>query len=96
MRLDSPNPDPRFKVPASLQPIIAAVRDEIEKHLEGASIAGQQRVHKLRTPVPVTVTGQLFYDAAHVKGDGSIENRGDKGCHSPTLWELHPLTAISF
>ncbi len=94
--VEVPNPDPRFKVPASLQPMVAAVRNEIEKHLEGASLTGQRRVHRLKTPVHVTVTGQLFYDAAHVKGDGSIESRGDQGCHSPTLWELHPLTAISF
>ena len=94
--VEVPNPDPRFKVPAGLQPIVAAVRDEIDKHLEGASLTGQRRVRKLTTPVHVTVTGQLFYDAAHVKGDGSIENRGDQGCHSPTLWELHPVTAISF
>jgi hypothetical protein len=94
--VEAPNPDPRFKVPADLQPIVAAVRDEIDKHLEGASITGHRRVYKLRTPVHVIVTGQLFYDAAHVKADGSIESRGDEGCHSPTLWELHPVTDISF
>jgi len=94
--VEVPNPDPRFKVLASLQPIVAAVRDEIDKHLEGASVTGRRRVYKLKTPVHVTVTGQLFYDAAHVKADGSIEARGDEGCHSPTLWELHPVTDISF
>ncbi len=34
--VEVPNPDPRFKVPAGLQPIVAAVRGEIEKHLEPA------------------------------------------------------------
>jgi hypothetical protein len=94
--VEAPNPDPRFGVPADLQPIVAAVRDEIDRHLEGASVTGWRRVYKLKTPVYVTVTGQLFYDAAHVKADGSIESRGDEGCHSPTLWELHPVTEISF
>jgi hypothetical protein len=92
----APNPDPRFKVPASLQPIVAAVRDEIEEHLEGASMTGQRWVYKLKNPIYVTVTGQLFYDTAHVKADASIEARGHIGCHSPTLWELHPVTDISF
>ena len=94
--VEAPNPDPRFGVPPSLQPVVAAVREEIDEHLEGANITGQHRVHKLKSPVHVAVTGQLFYDAAHVKADGSIEARGDQGCHSPTLWELHPLTAIGF
>jgi hypothetical protein len=94
--VEVPNPDPRFKVPTDLRPIVAAVRDEIDRHLEGASVTGKRRVYKLKTPVHVTVTGQLFYDAAHVKADGSIENRGDEGCHSPTLWEIHPVTDIDF
>jgi hypothetical protein len=94
--VEAPNPDPRFGVPPDLQPIMAAVRDELGKHLEGASVTGRRRVYKLKTPVHVTVTGQLFYDAAHAKADGSIESRGDQGCHSPTPWELHPVTDISF
>jgi len=94
--VEVPNPDPRFKVPADLRPIVAAVRNKIDRHLGSMIVTGQLGVHKLKTPVHVTVTGQLFYDATHAKADGSIEARGDEGCHSPTLWELHPVTDISF
>ena len=94
--VEVPNPDPTFRLPANLQPIVAAVRGDIDQHLEGASISGQRRVHKLKTPVHVTVTGQLFYDAGHVKADGSIESRRDQRCHSRTPWELHLVTDISF
>ena len=43
-------------------------------------------------PVLVKITGQLFYDDAHV-GDAP---RGKKGMKAATLWELHPVTTISF
>lgn len=52
------------------------------------SAAGSVIAH----PVKVTVTGALFYDDSHV-GDAP---RGKRGMHAGTLFEIHPVTAISF
>jgi hypothetical protein len=45
----------------------------------------------MENAVCVSVTGQLFYDDAHLQG----ELRGKKGMSSHTLWELHPITAFT-
>jgi hypothetical protein len=44
----------------------------------------------MRRPPFVAVTGQLFYDDAHV-GDPP---RGKKGCSAETLWGVHPITNL--
>jgi hypothetical protein len=46
----------------------------------------------MKHEVYVFVTGQLFYDDAHV-GD---RPRGKKGMKAATLWEIHPIEAMSF
>jgi hypothetical protein len=46
--------------------------------------------------VYVQVTGQLFFDDAHLKSDGTPEPRGKRGMKSNTLWELHPVVAFQF
>jgi len=53
-------------------------------------------VHVMTHPVYVTVTGALFYDDAHVYEANGGTGRGKKGLESKTLWELHPVTKISF
>ncbi len=40
----------------------------------------------------VSVTGQLFFDAAHLHG----KPRGKRGMHSYTDWELHPVIKMKF
>ena len=89
--VEVPNPDPKVTASADLQPKFAAVRDLIKtKMLAGKdpSVGGSVLQH----PVYVTVSGILFYDDSHV-GDPP---RGKKGMHAATLWELHPVTAITF
>ena len=89
--VEVPNPGPKFTASADLQPKFAAVRDLIKtKMLAGKdpSVGGSVLQH----PVYVTVSGILFYDDSHV-GDPP---RGKKGMHAATLWELHPVTAITF
>ena len=89
--VEVPNPDPKFKASADLQPKFAAVRDLIKtKMLAGKnpSVSGSVMQH----PVFVTVTGILFFDDSHV-GD---QPRGKKGMKAATLWELHPVTEIAF
>lgn len=48
--------------------------------------------NKMTHPVYVTITGQLFFDATHLKG----KPRGKRGMHSYTCWELHPVTSMAF
>jgi hypothetical protein len=47
-------------------------------------------------PVFVRVSGQLFFDDAHLLKDGGSQARGKRGLRTNTLWELHPVYAISF
>ncbi|MCX6626868.1 MAG: hypothetical protein NTW28_04460 [Candidatus Solibacter sp.] len=89
--VEVPNPDPKFTASTDLRPKFAAVREFIKaKMLAGKdpSTAGSVMTH----PVPVTVTGILFYDDSHV----GTPPRGKKGMKAATLWELHPVTAIAF
>ena len=87
--VEAPRPD---LVPsADLQQKVTALRDYIKtKIMRGAepSNNGSVMIHS----VCVRVTGQLFYDDAHVGKGGKVELRGKKGMHSQTLWELHPIT----
>jgi hypothetical protein len=46
----------------------------------------------MQHPTFVAVTGQLFYDDAHV----GEHPRGKKGCKAETLWEIHPITSLKF
>jgi hypothetical protein len=50
------------------------------------------RGNKLDHAVYVTIKGQLFFDAPHVKG----EPRGKRDMKSYTPWELHPVYSIRF
>ena len=68
----------------------SAVRSFIKKTLLKGKDPGSATV--LKKPVYVTVTGQLFYDDAHV----GTPPRGKKGMHAVSLWELHPVTDIQY
>jgi hypothetical protein len=87
--VEAPKPD--FVDSADLKQALSTLRDFIKtKILKGnePSTSGSVMVH----PVCVRVTGQLFYDDAHLGKNGVKELRGKKGMHSKTLWELHPIT----
>lgn len=63
------------------------IRDELLKGKEPGTHG-----NKMQHEVYVTVTGQLFFDAPHLKGNP----RGKRGMKSYTPWELHPVIAIRF
>ncbi len=89
--VEVPNPDPDFVATEALRPRFQAARDFIKGHLlqdKDPSPRGSLLAH----PAFVEVTGQLFYDDAHV----GEPPRGKKGCQAGTLWELHPVTNIRF
>jgi hypothetical protein len=86
-------PKPEFVDNAELKQNLSAVRDFIRSTIlkgKEPSTTASVMVH----PVCVRVTGQLFYDDAHLGVSGEHELRGKKGMHSNTLWELHPITAF--
>lgn len=88
--IEVPRGEPAFVTDASLRTTVAQVRQTIRKEfLRGKEPSSTGSV--LKQPVYVQVTGQLFYDDAHV-GDPP---RGKKGMHAATLWELHPVAAIA-
>jgi hypothetical protein len=89
--VEVPKDDPAFVASALLREHAKTVREFIRSKL----LKGQEpspRGSVMQHPPFVEVTGQLFYDDAHV-GD---QPRGKKGCKAATLWELHPVTAITF
>lgn len=68
-----------------------AVRQFIrEKILKGKEPG--TKGNKLDHPVHVTIKGQLFFDAPHLKG----APRGKRGMKSYTPWEIHPVYSIKF
>jgi hypothetical protein len=87
--IEAPKPD--FIDDTDLKQRSSTIRDYIKtKMLQNnePSPRGSVMIH----PVCVRVSGQLFYDDAHVKANGGKELRGKKGMLSHTIWELHPLT----
>lgn len=68
-----------------------AVREFVRtKLLNGKEPVGSGNV--MQHQVFVRVTGQLFFDDAHV-GD---QPRGKRGMKAATLWEIHPITSLEF
>jgi hypothetical protein len=45
-------------------------------------------------PIPIEVEGSLFFDMSHANG----QEPGPPTLHPdmPTIWELHPITKITF
>ena len=88
--VEAPCSEERFVKDKELRAKCKVVRDFIrEKFLKGKEPgAGNVMDHKMY----VEITGQLFFDAPHLKGNP----RGKKGMKSYTCWEIHPVTAIRF
>jgi hypothetical protein len=68
-----------------------AVRQFIKEKILNGKEPGP-RGNRLDHPVYVTIKGQLFFDAPHLKG----APRGERDMKSYTPWELHPLYSIRF
>jgi hypothetical protein len=89
MVVEAPKPD--FVDDADLKQRTDTVRNYIKTKMlrdKEPSTRGSVMIHA----VCVRVSGQLFYDDAHLKANGEKELRGKKGMQSHTLWELHPIT----
>jgi hypothetical protein len=55
------------------------------------SLPGKSKYEKYDSPIPVQVTGPLFYDIDHPAGAV-----GPKGHRPETSWEIHPVMDILF
>ena len=84
-------PYPPFVSDPTLAAKCGIVRQFIKDNLLQGKEPGRKG-NKLVHSVYVTITGQLFFDLPHVKGNP----RGKQGMKSYTPWEIHPITAISF
>lgn len=76
-------------------PNLAAECEKVREFIKTKILAGKEpgtAGNKLTHPVYVKVTGQLFFDATHLKGNP----RGKRNMKSYTPWELHPIISISF
>ena len=66
------------------------VRDKFQQHL-GTVISGPGYHNFAENPIPVRITGSLFYDIDHPPGAV-----GPTGLKPATAWEIHPVTDIEF
>jgi hypothetical protein len=86
--VEAPKPD--FVADANLSARVSQAREYIKaKLLRGSEPSTRGSV--MQHAVCVQVTGQLFYDDAHVESNGQVELRGKREMHSRTPWELHPV-----
>jgi hypothetical protein len=84
-------PRPEYAPTPALRDHFQNVRSFIlQKLLNNKEPSGTGSV--MQHPTYVSVTGQFFYDDFHV-GDPP---RGEKMMHAANLWEVHPITTISF
>ena len=70
---------------------------EVRAFLRNTFYGGQLPSGKPKTAREVEVVGQLFFDAYHLR---QVESKGPGGgrgvkCTVHTLWEIHPVTALT-
>ncbi len=88
--VEIPMPEPEFVADDDLRPMFRKAREFVQSRLPSGE-PREKEAARLDPPVHVRVTGQLFYDDAHVE---DVKPRGKLGMKSHTLWEIHPVTKI--
>lgn len=76
-------------------PVLAEKCKNVREFIRNKLLNGKEpgtRGNKMDHAAYVTVTGQLFFDLPHVKGNP----RGKRDMKSYTPWELHPIISIKF
>jgi hypothetical protein len=68
---------------------LAAAREAFRRSLGGDTPG--ENYDRYDPPIPVEVTGSLFFDVSHRAGVV-----GPTGLRPPTAWEIHPVTRIRF
>jgi hypothetical protein len=88
--VEIPRPATGFVADRAFWPALQVARAFVARHILRGRESAQDGT-LVTPPRLIEITGALFYDDAHV-GDPP---RGKKGCRSPTLWGLHPVTGIA-
>ena len=90
--VEAPRPAKKFVKDDRVLQATASVRQALlDKALDGKELKyGGTRI--ITPPVFAKISGQFFYDDWHI-GD---RPRGKKGCKSPTVAEIHPITYVDF
>jgi hypothetical protein len=70
---------------------LKAARDAFKQFLGDNHITAGNGYVKITPPIPVTITGSLFYDIDHAPGVV-----GPNGMRPSTAWEIHPVTELDF
>ena len=97
--VEVPNPGEEFVTDTALAARLKPVREFIDtKLLRTGDAQGRTRI--MQHAVYVEVTGQLFFDDAHVAQTAKGQYRG-KSIHgtqlpSKTVWEIHPVIDMQF
>ena len=91
--VEVPKDDPAFESDPTLREKAATVRKVVRlRLLHDVNREPSESGNLMQHPPYMTVVGQLFYDDSHV-GD---QPRGKKQMKASTLWEIHPITALTF
>lgn len=90
--VEVPRPLKKFVKDDRARLAAVTVHDAIRSRALGGKELRYGATVLLKSPIYAIVTGQFFYDDWHI-GDKA---RGKKGCKSPTVAEIHPITAIEF
>ena len=71
---------------------LKSARDQFKTFMQNhVEMHGRDTFVRFNPPIPVRVTGSLFYDVAHAPG-----TVGPMGLRPQTAWEIHPITQIDF
>jgi hypothetical protein len=90
--VEAPRPAKKFVKDGRVLQATASVRQALlDKALGGNELKyGATKI--IKPPIFAKISGQFFYDDWHI-GD---QPRGKKGCKSPTVAEIHPITYVEF
>src|SRR5207249_1238839 len=70
---------------------LKALRNKFLAFFDGSDPGTSRGYDKFDPPIPVTLTGSLFFDVDHRAGAV-----GPAGLKPDSAWEIHPLTDITF
>jgi hypothetical protein len=87
-------PDQRFVLDDDLKANVATARAAVRGFLGSAQREPSSSGSLLSPPPFVCVAGALFHDISHLDKDGTVQARGKKHMHAPSIAEIHPVEAI--
>ncbi len=88
--VEVPKDDDKFVRSPQVRQFAGSVREFIRNQILKGKEPSEGEFKVMTPAVHVKITGQLFYDDAHV-GDPP---RGKHNMKAKTLWEIHPITKI--